>query len=94
MIFTILIVVIVSLAFTIYHLMYTADTVAKPFGYFIFIAVLPALVGGIIGMIGILALRNNIPDSIKELWWLPTVGAATSLALVCYVVLMMSLPGH
>ena len=91
-IFTILFVVITSFVITSFHLLYTADTIAEVFGYFVSVAVLPTLVGCFIGMISIFMLRKQILRSIKELWWLPTIGAVTSLSLVGYTVLIMSLP--
>ena len=87
-------VIAASFACTSYHMMYTADTVANFLGYFISLAVLPALVGGIIGMTGIYALRKRVTGNIYEFWWLPTIGAVTSLILVGYVVLVMSMTEH
>jgi hypothetical protein len=39
-------------------MLYTADTVANFLGYFVSLAILPAVVGGIIGITGIYALRK------------------------------------
>jgi hypothetical protein len=77
-----------------YHAIYTGDTVAENFGYFVSMTILPAFTGGVIGCLGIYYLHRRINTNIRKYWWLPAIGAITSLVPTVIYVIGMSLPHH
>ena len=87
-----LLVIAASIVSSYYHAVFTGDSVAAYFGYFISMGVLPALVGGVIGCVGIYALCKNITANIKTFWWLPALGSTASLAPTLLYIVAMSAP--
>jgi len=82
-------VIVASITVSYFHMVYTADSIASFAGYFISLAILPAIVGALIGSIGVSTLEKNI-KGIKTYWWVPAIGSIASLVPVTYVLFMMS----
>ena len=86
-----ILVVIVSFIASYYHAIYTGDIIGNFVGYFASMAILPVFLGISIGCLGIYALKNHLGSYLKHYWWLPAIGAISSLAPTAIYIMGMSM---
>ena len=86
-----ILVVIVSFIASYYHAIYTGDIIGNFVGYFASMAILPVFLGISIGCLGIYALNNHLGSYLKHNWWLPAIGAISSLAPTAIYIMGMSM---
>lgn len=87
-------VVLASAIITHFYMVYTADSVASIVGYFVSLAVLPVVIGGVIGCAGTSVLDKDIFNGIKTFWWIPVVGSIASLLPILNTIWAMAQPNH
>lgn len=87
-------VVLVSMAFTAWHLRYTADDLAAFTGYFVSVGVVPAVFGALVGLAGCAVLARGVIPSLSSYWWVAVVGALAAIGEVLLVIWRMSSPEH
>jgi hypothetical protein len=89
-----IVVVLLSWIVSQFHMIYTADQVAKLFGYVISIGLLPVLLGGLIGCIAVALMNERLLQGIKVNWYIPVIGSMSSLIPIAYVLWRMAQPEH
>lgn len=89
-----IIVIIASVISSYCYMVNFADSVASVAGYFLSLVIFPFMVGALIGTAGMTIIGKNIFSEIKAYWWMPAIGAITSLVPVIYVLWAISQPNH
>lgn len=87
-------VVVLSFIVSQFHMIYTADQVAKLFGYVISLGFLPLLFGGLIGCIAVFLMHDRLLQGLKVNWYIPVIGSMASLIPIAYVLWLMAQPEH
>ncbi len=91
-IFICVVVIILGVLISLFHMTYTADYIARFVGYFVALGVLPFIYGGLLGYIGVSLLKKKVVRGFKYLWWIPLLGSMSALAPIVLVLWIMSQP--
>ncbi len=85
-----IVVIIVSIAVSMLHMIHTADRIALVAGYFVSLGILPLTLGVVFGCAGVAFIGQGLINGLKTHWWIIVSGAIAAISSVGYVIWRMS----